>query len=128
MAPGFSAGAIACGDRAGRADRHRDDDEIGVPHRLGRVGRVAVAEPELVGARCSVAALRRGDGDVAGQPFAAHDAGDRRADEADADEGDLVKQRFAAWRQLSRNSASAATTPRLASSVPTVMRSALGKP
>ena len=31
MAPGFSAGAISCGDRAGRADRHRDDDEIGVP-------------------------------------------------------------------------------------------------
>jgi hypothetical protein len=64
---------------------------------------------------------------MAGQPLAADDAGKRRADQADADQGDLVEQDFG-HRQLFRNSASAAITPRLASSVPMVMRSALGKP
>ena len=39
MAPGFSAPRDRLGDRAGGADRHGDDDEIGIAHRLGRVDR-----------------------------------------------------------------------------------------
>jgi hypothetical protein len=50
MAPGFSAGAISAATAPEAADRHRDDDEIGIARRLGRVRRVGVAEAEFLGA------------------------------------------------------------------------------
>ena len=51
MAPGLRPGAICLGHRAAGADRHAEDDEIGVPHGLGRgsvvdlVGDAELAHP-----------------------------------------------------------------------------------
>ena len=64
---------------------------------------------------------------MTGDALAADDARQRRANQADADEGYSVEKRFGHFYAL-RNSASAETTPRLASSVPMLMRSAFGKP
>ena len=55
-------------------------------------------------------------------------ARDGRADQADADQRETVEQGLGrAHADCPRNSASAFTTSRLASSVPTLMRSALGR-
>ena len=97
-------------------------------HRLRRIGRIAVAEAKLLGARQASFSLRV---EMAMWPASFSRRMTRASDEpirpmptraifSNIGCGMVV--------QLFRNSASAATTPRLASSVPTVMRSALGKP
>jgi hypothetical protein len=114
IAPAFSFGAIA---------------------RVRRTGDDLVAELE----RHSVLArLRRfvGDGDDARDILAPRRAGDRRADQADSDQRQAVEERraerrtetFAHGRPPAMNAASAATTPRFASSTPTVMRKQSGRP
>ena len=50
MAPGLSAAGDRLGDRAAGADRNAQDDAIGVARGVRRVGVVAVAEPEFLGA------------------------------------------------------------------------------
>ena len=89
------------GDRAGRADRDAEDDAIGVAHRFGRIGVVAVAEAELLGPLQRRRAARR-DGDVADEPAAPRGQRDRRADEPDADQREARKDRRRSSRRLLR--------------------------
>ncbi len=91
----------AFGNRAGRADGHRDDDEVGILHRLRRIGDVAVAQLQFfrAGKRCGASGR---DHQLAGQPFPPDDAGERRADQADADKRDPVEHLFGHRVSLSR--------------------------
>ncbi len=129
IAPGFRCGADLLGDLAAGADRSADDDEIGAGDRGG------VGLDHLIGkAEFGDAPPRRGGArarhDLAHRALRARRPRDRRADQADADQRQAVEQRcgFASQHHagFARNSLSAATTRRLASSVPTVMRSAFG--
>src|SRR5262245_17413854 len=74
--------------------------------------------------------MRSGDDGAHGalRPCGAHDG---RADQARPDDGEAVEQRFGHRRDeplAPINEVSASSTARLSSSVPMVMRSALGKP
>ncbi len=109
-----------------RTDRHGDDDEIGVPCGFRGGEGIEVAELKLLGALQRRLAARRNRNRV-GETLVADDAGKRRADEADPDQGDLLEVRFA-HDFSARKSESAATTARFASSEPTLIRSAFGKP
>ena len=86
---------------------------------------IFVAQTELFRPGERRGAARR-DRDRSGETLAADDMRQRGTDEANANERDAFEKRFG--HHDFRNSASAATTPRFASSVPIVMRSALGKP
>ena len=93
MAPGFSAGAISCATAPDEPTGTETMTRSASRTASLRIGRVAVAEPEFLGARQRRGAAGR-DGDMAGQALAADDARQRRADQADADQGDLFKHRF----------------------------------
>ena len=128
IAPGLQVRADFLGHRAAGADRDADDDQVGAATASALVsttGRRGRARPRAPRSR-----ELRVDGDRARRAFARHDMGDRRADQADADEGDLVEQRLAHRGALfpPMNAVSASTTARFSSSVPMVMRSACGKP
>ena len=114
------------GYRSALADRSTDDHEIGVldglrirfRHRVGKLERGNAP------ARC------RGTGgghDRARGAAGAHGAGDRGADETDSDQRQPLEESRVAHDAKSMNCASASTTKRLASSLPTVSRSAPGK-
>ena len=117
------------GDVAARADRSADDDEIGAGDRGGVGFDHLVGEPEFGDAPARRGGAR-GRHDFAHGALRARRARDRGADQADADQRQTIKQRcgFGSQRHagFARNSLSAATTRRFASSVPTVMRSAFG--
>ena len=120
------------GDRRGNlargADGHAQDDAIGVADRLGRVGVIAVAKPELLGALQRLAGPAV-DGDLADGAGLARGEGDRRADQADADQCQLLEKRFGhhAAFALARKSRSADRAASLASTEPMVMRKAFGR-
>ena len=109
--------------RAAGADRNADDHQVGAGNRGGVgvhhfVGQTQFADalPRRLGAR------RRND--FAHDAECAGRARDRAADQADADQRQAVEED---WRShYPKNSFSAATTSRLASSVPTLSRSAFG--
>ena len=107
-------------------DRHRDDYEIRILNGLFDRQFVSGAERKLLGALKRLSAAGR-DCHVLRKAEQFDVACDGRADQSDPDEGNLVEHRI---RHCVRpmNSPSASITPRLASSVPTVMRSALAKP
>ncbi len=118
------------GDRFRSADGNGDDDEIGILDRLG--GRFDISSTELQ-FFCPLQRLGAAgrDDDLFSQPKLLHVAGDRRADEADTDQGDADETGFGAHAAppLRRmKSASAATTSRFASSVPTERRRWFGSP
>ena len=116
------------GDGAVGADGNAQDDAIGVAHGLGRVGVIAVAEGEFLGAAERLGAARR-NGDVAREVPPPRGKRDRRADQADADQRQALEDGLAHQAGFfPRNAPSAAITASLASSEPMVMRSALGRP
>ncbi len=111
-------------DRAAGADRHAEDDEIGAFDR-GCVGLDhLIGKPELGDAPARGGGAGSGD-DRAHGALRARRARDRRADQAHADQCQAIEDGLSA-HLFPKNSASAATTSRLASSLPTVMRSAFG--
>src|SRR5690606_27772503 len=105
------------------ADRRADDDEVGALHRRRRICVVEVAELQRLGV---LPRLIRGisDGDGLGEVVPARTARDRGADQADADEAELVEQRVThcvaapftkssiAWAQAFTASSSAMVTRR----------------
>ncbi len=117
------------GDLAAGADRHADDDEIGAGDRGGIAVHHPIGDAEFGDAPARGGGPRRRH-DLAHHPLRARRARDRRADQANADQRQAVVQRCGFRHSitpvLAKNSLSAATTSRLASSVPTVMRSAFG--
>ena len=111
--------------RAAGADRNADDHQVGIGDR-GRAGvHHRVGEPQFADALPRrLGARRRHDG--------THDAErtrrarDRAADQADADQRQAVEEDWRSHHSRPMNSFSAATTSRLASSVPTLSRNAFG--
>jgi hypothetical protein len=83
----------AC-DLAASADRHAENDEIGARHGLREIGGRFIGYAELTHAR---AHLFRGvaRGDPRRSAIGARAARDRRADEAEADQRDLLEDRRA---------------------------------
>src|SRR5665811_2390456 len=114
------------GDSAANADGDADNDEIGAFDRF-RVGRANLVGNAEFGDAC--ACLRRpGTGrDGAHGAFRARGAHDRRADQARADNGHRIEQRFGHW-PAPMNSVSALSAAWFSCSVPMVMRKASGKP
>ena len=114
------------GDLAAGADRNADDDEIGAFDRGGVALDHLIGDAELGHALARLRRARGGD-DRAHRALRARRARDRAADQAEADQRQAVEDRLLrVTPAFPRNSASAFTTSRLASSVPTVMRSAFG--
>src|SRR5882672_7189613 len=116
------------GHRATGADRDADDDEIGAFDRRGVRLDDLVGKAELGDAP---ACLRRARGrhDRAHRALRLGGARDRGADQPDTDQRESIEQgRRRAHAAVPRKSFKACTTSRLASSVPTVSRKALGKP
>jgi len=111
-------------DVAHDADRHAEDHEVRVDHRGPRRVRDVVAELQPVRgfthARIGVVA-----GDADRRHRFLHRARHRRADQPQPDDRDARERQHQARSTRSR---SAAVTPRVSSSVPIVMRSALGSP
>ena len=112
-------------DRAAGADRDADDDEVGAVDRGG------VALDHLIGdAELGHALARRGERAVATIERTAPCARAARAIEQPIRPKPISARRLKiGWSRhvgFPRNSASAFTTSRFASSVPTVMRSAFG--
>ena len=122
-------------DRLVRPDRRAENDAIGAARPL-RARSAVTTSPS---AKClrALQGLRRmvGERQCDARRCAAGRAGDRRADQSDADDRELVEDRLGERRPEPLNhdsprmkSASAATTPRLASSPPTVSRRHSGRP
>lgn len=108
------------------ADRDRNDDEIGILHGLRRRDGVIRTERQFFRPFQRFLAAG-GNRDMPRKPQFLDVAGNRRANEADADQRDAFEHDLAHYA-CPINSVSAAMTPRLASSEPTVIRKALGKP
>ncbi len=89
------------GHRLRRADRHRDDDEIGTFDRFRSRRDVMRAELEFLGTLQRLFAAR-GNDDLVGEAQLLDVARDRRADQTDADQRNPVKMhaRFTATHCL----------------------------
>ncbi len=118
-----------------RADRRAEDDAIGVPRPLRR-DRSCRRRPRP-SASARARALRRSvrDHDPARRVLLADGAGERRPDQPDPDDRQLAEHRLIERRpeplshdRVLTNSVSASTTPRFASSSPTVSRRHSGSP
>ena len=106
------------------AKRYGEDDEVCVHHcGAGRIRHV-VDQPQLVSADADafVCVCAR---EVDGRHAFANGAGQRRADEPEADDRDAGEGQHQAASAMAE---SAAMTPLVSASVPTEMRSALGRP
>ena len=112
-------------ERAAGADGRAEDHEVGAARRLRRrrIDRAHQAQPQRGVAR--LLALRMAD-DGARQPAPPHGVGERRPDQPDADQRHALEHRRRHDRP--RKLASAATTLRLSSDVPMVMRRQWGRP
>ncbi len=116
------------GDVAAGADRNADDDEIGAFDRGGVALDHLIDHAQFGHALAGLRRARGGD-DRAHRALGAGGARDRAADQAEADQRQAIEDRLArlaSHLDFPRNSASAFTTSRFASSVPTDMRSAWG--
>ena len=114
------------GHRAAGADRNADDHEIGAFDGGGVAFHHLIGEPEFGDALARLRRPRGGD-DRTHRTLGTRCTRDRGADQADADQRQAVEQRRRfAHAAFPRNSASAFTTSRLASSLPTLMRKAFG--
>ncbi|MNZ99335.1 hypothetical protein D3C78_1186540 [compost metagenome] len=107
-------------------NRHRDDDEIGILDRLRPRNGVIRAELQFFRPFQRLFAAG-GNRHMAGKTQFPDIAGNRRADQADANQRDAFKHDLS-HHACPMNSVRAAMTPRLASSEPTVILSAFGKP
>src|SRR6185369_5784420 len=116
------------GDVAASADRNADDDEVGAFDRGGVALDDLIDHAECGDALAGLRRARRRD-DRAHHALGAGGACDRAADQAEADQRQAVEDRLARFTghlDFPKNSASAFTTSRFASAVPTDMRSAWG--
>ena len=114
-------------DCAAGADGNAEDDEVGVLDGL-RVGRDhAIGDAKLDHPRAGFLRARGGD-DLVDEALRPCGARDRAADQAEADQRDTLEVRCAAAHVAATlaamKSRKPSTTSLLASSVPTVMRSA----
>ncbi len=111
-------------DRPAGADRNADDDEVRVLGGFGVGLDHLIRDAELDHApACRLRA--RGRDDLAHDAVFACRARNRATDQPDADQREAVDDGTHPFFPIS--SASVATTPRFASSVPTLMRSAFGR-
>ena len=109
--------------RTAGADRNADDHQVGAGDRGRAAVHHRVGEPQFADALPRRLGTRRRN-DFAHEAERARRARDRAADQADADQRQAVIED---WRSHHpKKSFSAATTSRLASSVPTLSRSACG--
>ena len=108
------------------ADRNGDDDEICIARCFSGVRCIAVTEAKGTRLVKRFYATRR-DGNLPCEACTADGMGKRRADQANADQRDAVETGRTHLPVLMK-SFSAANTPRLASSLPIVMRKASGNP
>ena len=116
---------LGCHSAAG-ADRNADDDQIGARDRGGIALHHLIGQPEFGDAAARLWRARGGH-DRASGALRARGARDRGADQPDADQRYSIEQGGrCAQAAFPKNSASACTTRRLASSVPTLMRKAFG--
>src|SRR6516165_659006 len=127
---GLEVRADFLGNVTAHADRNAHDDEVRAFSRLGVRLRDLIRDAELRDALACPRRMRSGDNSAHGA-LRLRGARDRRADQARPDNCEAVEQRFG--HRLSEplapmNEVSASSTARLSSSVPMVMRSALGKP
>ena len=120
------------GHVAAGADRNADDDQVGAFDRGGVALDHLIDHAQFGHALAGLRRACRGD-DRAHRALGAGGARDRAADQAETDQCQAVEDRLArfaahlaAHLDFPRNSASAFTTSRFASSVPTDMRSAWG--
>ena len=118
-------------DRAGHADRHAGDHQIGVLDRAGIVVRDAVGEIDLDRTRPHRSG-RIGRHQLAGQTKLLDAARQRGADQSKPDQRDAPERRpsshFVSGVLAVMKARSVSMKKRLASSVPIVMRSAFGRP
>ena len=77
------------GKGAKRADRHRHDHKIGFLHSGHGIGRHMIDKPQLFDFTC-LGGIDLAAGNAGGKPRAPRGKGDRCADQADADNGNLV--------------------------------------
>ena len=108
------------------AERRAKDDQIGVGHRVGRRLMGAIDETE---ARCRLHSFRSpgGPGDMADQPVPFCHPGERRSDQAEADQRHAFENGAVAHDDF-RCAATASTTAFTSDSRPTVMRRLSGRP
>ena len=92
MAPGFSAGAIWLGDGAAGADRHAEDDEVGAARRPRRRRRGPRRRCPARDARRATSADASAATMRARHALAPAQARQRRADQAEADDGDALEE------------------------------------
>src|SRR5262249_4414373 len=114
-----------CGHLAACADRDGDDDEISAFGCRGVGFNHLIGEAELSHAPARGRGAGGGD-DGTRSALRARGARDRRADETHSDQRETIENGLPPHLRP-MNSASAATTSRFASSVPTVMRNAFGR-
>ena len=122
---GFEVRTDLSGDRTAGADWHADNHEIGIGHRDGSAIDDLIGKSELGYALPRRVRPRRGD-DRLHQTQRSRCPRNRTPDQADADQCKAIEQRNGGAHLPSKKSFSAATTRRLASSVPTDRRSAFG--
>ena len=123
---GHEMRADLLGHRAAGADRDADDDQIGAFDR-GGIGFNHLIGDAKFGHALARGGRTRGGHDRTHGALRAGGARDRGADQPDADQRQAVEQRRRfAHADFPRNSASALTTSRLASSVPTLILKAFG--
>ena len=122
-------------DRLVGADRRAQDHAIGVAHRFREIGRVARRRARALRRAPSASFERVGEHDSPRRVLPPDRPRERRADQPDADDRQLVEDRLVERRpeplshdRACTNSASASTTPRFASSDPTVSRRHSGSP
>src|SRR5262245_46722620 len=113
-------------DRSAGADRDADNDQIGAFDRSGVAFNNLIGKAKLGNASTGVRRTRGRDNRPR-RTLGTRGARDRRPDKADTDDGQAIEQGSrVAHAGFPRNSLSACTTRRLASSVPTLIRKALG--
>ena len=122
---GFEVRTDLARDRTTGADRHAYDHEIGVGHRGGGAIDDLIGKSKLGNALPRRLRPRRGD-DRLHQTQRSRRPRNRTPDQADADQCKTIVQGNGGAHLPSKKSFSAATTRRLASSVPTDRRSAFG--
>ncbi len=113
------------GQRRVCPQRGRQDHEIGVCDGGPKIGMKRIRKGQLFGAGAGLGA-RHIAGNVAGQIGAAARIGNGRSDQADTDQSNFFEDGGVA-HHLAMKAASASTTARFASSLPTVRRKHCGK-
>ena len=129
-AAGLERGRDDAGGLAAGADRRADDHQVGILAGGGEIGAAMVDQLQAVGGLGGLGPPRGGH-DLLGEAAAPRGQRDRAADQADADQGDLVEHRlaFGGLAHLAATKrASDSCTAFTSASVPMVMRRCSGRP